>query len=242
MPTLLLRLSAPLQSWGTGSKFDVRDTDYYPSKSGVIGLLAAALGYSRNVAKEALVELSRLKFGVRIDGRGVLVNDFQVTEIKEPEYGKKRSDWKKYNSNISYRKYLSDATFLVGLESDNEELIEKLHRAVKNPKFALFLGRRSCPPSFPVALEVSRETLYDALYNMEWLLPKTRQEEILRRKKGEYLRIITDADNSTEIAKDIPVSFSMSKREYRYRYIKEQKGKYIYSEQIVEHDAMKELG
>lgn len=44
MSTLLMRLAGPLQSWGTTSRFDQRDTGKEPSKSGVIGLMAAALG------------------------------------------------------------------------------------------------------------------------------------------------------------------------------------------------------
>ena len=42
MSTLLLRLAAPLQAWGTASKFERRRTQREPSKSGVIGMLAAA--------------------------------------------------------------------------------------------------------------------------------------------------------------------------------------------------------
>ena len=44
MPTLLLRLVGPMQSWGTTSRFDQRDTGKEPSKSGIVGLLAAAMG------------------------------------------------------------------------------------------------------------------------------------------------------------------------------------------------------
>lgn len=44
MATLLLRLAAPLQSWGSDSKFETRKTGREPTKSGVVGLLAAALG------------------------------------------------------------------------------------------------------------------------------------------------------------------------------------------------------
>lgn len=47
MATLLLRLAAPLQSWGSDSKFETRKTDREPTKSGVVGLLAAALGLRR---------------------------------------------------------------------------------------------------------------------------------------------------------------------------------------------------
>lgn len=67
MYTLLLRLSGPLQSWGADSLYDNRNTDYYPTKSGVIGLIAAALGLKR---EDSLEKLNTLKFGVRIDCQG----------------------------------------------------------------------------------------------------------------------------------------------------------------------------
>ena len=54
MYTLLLRLSGPLQSWGSDSLYDNRNTDYYPTKSGVIGLIAAALGLKREDSLEKL--------------------------------------------------------------------------------------------------------------------------------------------------------------------------------------------
>ena len=57
MATLLLRLSAPLQSWGAESKFETRRTEKFPTKSGVIGLLASALGYSR---EDSLTDLNAL--------------------------------------------------------------------------------------------------------------------------------------------------------------------------------------
>ena len=50
MATLLLRLAAPLQAWGSDSKFETRKTNREPTKSGVIGLLAAALGLRRPAA------------------------------------------------------------------------------------------------------------------------------------------------------------------------------------------------
>ena len=61
MSTLLLRLAAPLQAWGINSKFDIRKTEREPSKSGVIGLLAAALGRRRD---ESLDDLTALTFGI----------------------------------------------------------------------------------------------------------------------------------------------------------------------------------
>ena len=64
MATLLLRLQGPMQAWGVQSRFGVRDTGREPSKSGLIGLLCAALGREREAP---LDDLASLNMGVRID-------------------------------------------------------------------------------------------------------------------------------------------------------------------------------
>lgn len=80
MSTLLLRLAGPLQSWGTDSKFEVRRTENEPSKSGVIGLVAAALGIRRN---EEISELNSLRMGVRVDQEGKLMRDFHTAHSEK---------------------------------------------------------------------------------------------------------------------------------------------------------------
>ena len=65
--TLLIRLAGPMQSWGTQGRFDVRDTEREPSKSGVVGLLCAALGRDRS---EPLDDLASLRMGVRVGPGG----------------------------------------------------------------------------------------------------------------------------------------------------------------------------
>ncbi|VAW35188.1 hypothetical protein MNBD_CHLOROFLEXI01-3203, partial [hydrothermal vent metagenome] len=64
MPTLLLRCVAPLQSWDTQSNFGVRTSGREPSKSGIVGLLCAALGRPRT---EPVADLAALQMGVRVD-------------------------------------------------------------------------------------------------------------------------------------------------------------------------------
>src|SRR5438874_2169794 len=82
MSILLLQLAAPMQSWGTQSRFSVRDTGLEPSKSGVIGLLCAALGKPR--AEQAsdgfptLAELAALRMGVRVNREGVPKVDYHT--------------------------------------------------------------------------------------------------------------------------------------------------------------------
>ena len=50
---------------------------------------------------------------------------------------------------LTRREYLCDASFLVALQGD-PILIRELHHAILSPKWPLYLGRKSCPPSFPL--------------------------------------------------------------------------------------------
>ena len=134
MPTLLLRLAGPMQSWGTQSRFPVRDTGQEPSKSGVIGLIAAALGRARHLD---VSDLAGLLMGVRIDKEGRVLKDYQTT------LNMIRADWSRStDAVISNRYYLADADFLVGLESENGHLLREIHQAVANPHWPLCLGRK----------------------------------------------------------------------------------------------------
>ena len=113
MATLLLRLSAPMQAWGTQSHFSHRDTGREPSKSGVIGLLCAALGRPRD---EPVSDLAALTMGVRVDQEGILRRDFHTAGMDG--YYKVSGGVQRKNVITSERFYLVDAKFLVGLEGD----------------------------------------------------------------------------------------------------------------------------
>ena len=157
MNTLLLRLAGPMQSWGTQSRFTIRDTGYEPSKSGVIGLLCAALGKPRdeshpdNQGKPTLSALTALRMGIRVDREGVLQKDYHTAGgSRHDDYGVIKASGAKGDTVVSHRYYLADADFLVGLESGSEELLQQLETALANPHWQLFLGRKSFVPSLPV--------------------------------------------------------------------------------------------
>lgn len=145
MTTLLLRLSGPLQAWGTESRFEVRDTGTEPSKSGVVGLVAAALGLGRSASVD---DLGALRMGVRVDREGVLQVDFHTVQGVARVPGKEADQ---RNPVVSRRAYLADADFLVGLEGESA-LLHRLDLALACPRWPLFLGRKSCPPALPVRL------------------------------------------------------------------------------------------
>ncbi len=229
--TLLLRFSAPLQSWGSESMYDRRDTDYIPTKSGVIGMLAAALGRKRD---EAVDDLSRLKFGIRVDRPGARLEDFQITYMGE-----------KLNANLANKVYLSDAVFLAGLSYEDKVFLKDLEEALRYPRYALFLGRRSCPPTQPLVLGIRETDLESALRDEEWLVPKWQRSAMFRFQNEIPLRIVVDGFCNDAVKKDVPVSFSPFKREYRYRYVRELKPKIVAGGNIpvsTEHDPMMEMG
>ncbi|MET8702927.1 type I-E CRISPR-associated protein Cas5/CasD [Kitasatospora sp. NPDC004723] len=72
---LLARLAAPVQAWGVGSRFERRDTQPHPTKSGFVGMVAAALGRDRT---DRIDDLAALRFGVRADRSGTPVHDYHI--------------------------------------------------------------------------------------------------------------------------------------------------------------------
>lgn len=144
MATLLLRLVGLMQSWGTSSRFDERDTGKEPSKSGVLGLVAAALGIDRENWSD-LEPLCQLHMGVRHDRPGVPKRDYQTAQRVISADGSKI-----HETAVTTRHYLSDAAFLVGLCSDDRALLERIHAALADPMWPLALGRKSYVPSEPV--------------------------------------------------------------------------------------------
>lgn len=215
MSTLLLRLAAPLQSYGGESKFDVRMTERVPTKSAVIGLAAAALGRRRDASLE---DLTALRFGVRVDQEGSLLRDLHTARSEKTAY-------------LTKRYYLSDAIFLAGLESSDESFLQKLDYAIKHPVFPLFLGRRSCPPTLPLSLGIRDAKLENALWDEPWLSPEWRQKRL-----NPSLRIILDAPDMTRgRQKDLPISFSPECRKITYRGVMD--GGYVSKG----HDPMAEL-
>lgn len=230
MYTLLLRLHAPLQSWGSESVYDNRETDDMPTKSGIIGMLAAALGRKRT---DPLEDLAKLQFGIRVDCQGTRLNDFQITQMGS-----------KLNSNLSNKVYLSDAIFLAGLSCENRDFLQELEYALGHPKFTLFLGRRSCPPTQPLVLGIRDCDLYEALLKEEWLVPDWRRESLFHFSDRRNLRIVIDGEHGKDMKKDVPVSFSPFKREYKYRYRKEMRGSMVKKGPCsvsTTHDPMMEL-
>ncbi|GAB2722997.1 type I-E CRISPR-associated protein Cas5/CasD [Kitasatospora kifunensis] len=211
MSVLTLQLAGPLQSWGASARFARRTTENAPTKSGVLGLLAAARGLTRDADAE-LAELATLRFGVRIDQPGTRVRDFQTAHDLDTDE----------SMPLSERFYLADAVFVAAV-AGADPMLATLYQALRRPAYLPYLGRRSCPPARPVELAVHPGgDLVGVLRAEPW-----RAADWYRRRRAREtdveLTLLTEvpAPGSTPNAtlRDQPLSFDPRHRRYALRSV-----------------------
>lgn len=228
--TLVLRLAGPLQSWGSQSRFNQRHTDRLPTKSGVIGLLAAAQGLRRG---EDLADLRGLSMGVRVDQPGQVLRDYHVASDYRGgkllssavnAKGKQKPTGPGKMTAVTQRFYLQDAVFVVALSGD-ERLLSALALAVRSPAFPLALGRRSCVPQQPILLPYSDDVVLwpdvnvaDVLCQVPWQASqqtqKKRRDDLEKSEQSFFVKLAMTVDDpkGTDTSTDVPVSFDPHRR------------------------------
>jgi len=217
MAVLVLRLAGPLQSWGVDSKFNRRSSGTEPSKSGVIGLVAAAMGRSR---EDPIDDLAKLRFGVRKDQIGRVITDFHTAHT----YGDKS------DSYVTYRQYITDSVFLAAFEGDKKKL-EEVQSALESPVFPLYLGRRSCPPCGKICLGLFDGTLDTVLDGFDWQASEWYKR---RMAKQLQLEIVVDSEGGYEV-NDYPISFDQNHRRFARRQVR-----FRYTDRIIDNPLGKE--
>lgn len=215
MSVLLMRLAGPMQSWGTRSRFSNRDTGLEPSRSGVIGLLCAALGRSREAP---LDDFLPLKMAVRVDREGRLMRDYHTAQ------NVRRADPSKGTQNtvLSERYYLADADFLVGFEGEYD-FLKRLDAALHRPVWPLFLGRKSfltalpVVPADPFREAIAHDPLIQALESFPW-----RKRHRNEKPPDKPLRGVIEVPYGTgEPRTDVPLSFVNRDRRFGVRHVKD---------------------
>ncbi|MGI6725594.1 MAG: type I-E CRISPR-associated protein Cas5/CasD [Christensenellales bacterium] len=234
MKTILLKLAGPLQSWGTRSHFETRHTDLYPSKSAVIGMVAASMGCRRDDNKK-IQALNSLDFAVRIDQSGQLLRDYHTA--------------KKYKSNgafdrtyVTNRYYIEDAVFVVAIGHTDALFVEDIAHGLQNPYFQPFMGRRSLPLAADFFLGVYDADILTALGSCPWQAHKAYQ-----KTHSDRLSIYADARLGSNgfpagIRKDQVVSFSQKNRRFGFRSEMKITASVRRPEHSTDHDAFDALG
>lgn len=194
MKILLFRLEGVMQSWGELAKWDYRSTELFPSKSGIVGMIAAAMGLQRGDVR--IQELCKsITIGTRADRAGEVRTDYQTVSSSTmlTAKGKKRSGG---NTIITPKSYLFDASFLVAVTADSHTLRDCLE-ALNNPVWPVYLGRKCCTPNIPVLGKITTEydSIIDAL-NSEPLIERHDEEVFIQVDGTETQRFDVIIDSS----------------------------------------------
>ncbi len=234
-PYLLLWFEAPLQSWGSDSKFGRRDTQNFPTKSGVLGLVCSALG-AGGEQRELLSEFSSLnqtavsyarfkKAGEHLvmQDREPLLRDFHMVgsgyEKQDPWANMltpKTSEGKPAvggGSKMTYRYYLQDAAFAVALEVP-EGRADAIALALQNPAWNIYLGRKNCTPT---------DFVYRGKVESEAHALELADSIAMQKERREDFRVVQGLLSEGEADEvftlnDVPVQFGEDKR-YRDRQV-----------------------
>lgn len=234
-PYLLLWLEAPLQSWGSDSRFGRRDTLTFPTKSGVLGLICSALGAGRE-QRALLAEFAPLsqmaisfvrnkqtKEGMVKQEREPLLRDFHMVgsgyDDQDPWASlliPKTSEGRRAvggGTKMTYRYYLQDAAFAVVLEVPTDKA-ESIAQALQNPAWDVYLGRKNC---------VSTDFIYRGIFDNKAVALEQADSIAIEKKRIEDFRVLHGVLNEGEADEvftinDVPVQFGDDKR-YRDRQV-----------------------
>jgi CRISPR system Cascade subunit CasD len=217
MTGLVLRLAGPLQSWGDHSTFAERDTGRYPTRSGIIGMIASSMGRRR---ADPIDDLSALRFVTRVDQPGERLVDFHTIG------GGLRRDQTVPTSDggrrplamatmVSRRAYLTDAAFTVSVHGPDDVLTAVAH-SLQNPIWAPFLGRRSCPAEAPLVIRAGD---FDGDRALRMDIPVSRPKRTADQPIAfVYDQVPSGEDDSPHFElNDEPLSFNPTARRYAPR-------------------------
>lgn len=173
---LLFQLYGPLASWGGIAVGDQRPSFDRPSKSAVVGLLAAALGLRRPdwrlapaeaepLDKEHRVLAEHFYLALRVEVQGIYLKDYHTVQVPSGgPYPSRASELQRVlpgsGGKQTYREYYAGMRAIVCVSERKPEkppeiagealTLERLCNSILRPGFLLYLGRKACPPALPL--------------------------------------------------------------------------------------------
>lgn len=155
---LLFRLYGPMAAWGDTAVGEFRPSHGHPTRTAILGLLAAALGIRRDEEQRLLELDSNCRIGLRLDAPGEVLRDYHTTQVP-PEQRKvvhytRRDELNndKLHTILSQRDYRIDSAISVALSlsEDSGFSLNEFQAALMQPALPLYLGRKSCPLALPL--------------------------------------------------------------------------------------------
>lgn len=209
---LAMLLDGPMQSWGFSSRFQKRSTALHPTKSGVIGLIAAAMGIDKHASDEPkrIQELSCLDFTIitlpktNRSQEILRMEDYHTVENTLLADGKLNK-----NAVITRREYLQEARFAIILKG-NSSTLEQIEKALQNPRWGIWLGRKCCIPAMPVFVGISSEylSLWQLLLSRAGLPTSLSIESFKRVREMDTFSNQEAVIGELDTIRDLPASFS----------------------------------
>jgi CRISPR system Cascade subunit CasD len=242
---LIFRLYGPMASWGDIAVGAIRPTSDPPSKSAVMGLLAAAMGIRRDEEERQRELAEGYLMAIRIDSPGILVRDYHTAQVPPTGKGKMKYHFStrkeelavpkdELSTILSSRDYRCDAVYTIclwGRTLSPPYPVETIKTRLENPAFVLYLGRKSCPLSLPVHAQiVMADTLAEAMGAIrfpdhQFISPLTHPNDFQIFWEGDEITGF-EKDNSV-IHRDDPSSrkrWQFADREEHYALIKQPRG------------------
>ncbi len=144
---LAIKLHGVMQAWGGHTYEDLRHSELIPTRSAILGILAACLGIDRHDATGMEALSGSIRMAVRMDSQPERMMDFHTVMDARKVDGKPNP-----NPVVSRREYLCDAKYSVLLNIAEDAVFspDTIKKALKKPVYTPFLGRRSCPVSRPL--------------------------------------------------------------------------------------------
>jgi CRISPR system Cascade subunit CasD len=173
---LVFQLYGPMAAWGDIAVGEYRPSFAHPSKSAIVGLLAAALGIRRDEDDRHIKLSNSFLFAVRVDSMGWLLRDYHTTQVPSTKRGavhytrKSELAGNDQNTILSSRDYRCDTAYTIAINmvEDAQHSVTELAAALQQPVFTLYLGRKSCPLALPVHPHIIRAaSLHEALSGIE---------------------------------------------------------------------------
>lgn len=194
---VVFRLEAPIASFGELAIGEHRGSHRRPTASGVLGLVAAALGLPRE-APEHETLTRRWRVAARLDGLGAPIADYHTAQAAPQRKGRRfatrkaeLADKNDLGTVVSRRDYWTDAAFTVALwpgeDMQDGPDARAIAEALARPRWTLYAGRRACPLSRPLAARVvSAQTLREAFAAWDAAEKEARRRAGLRdHREGE---------------------------------------------------------
>lgn len=189
---LIFQLYGPMASWGDIAVGEDRPSALVPTKSAILGLVAAALGIKRpdtalTVEDRQQWESQHINlaqgYGIamRVDWLGTPLADYHTSEVPRGNgymtrrdevmaiKEQKRSGVQFKGTILSRREFRQDVFCAVALWAQNDApyALSELKTRLIEPVFMLYLGRKACPLALPVNPQIISEMSFEkALSNI----------------------------------------------------------------------------